>query len=202
MFMNDTIIFRDRSQLVESGDLVLFRDSIQSAGGGAWRLKDGIKTAGKNGEVKTWHKNHDSLSKMEVYLAFQAKKNLMNSPKWSWRGYTAWFHLISRILHEWGSWIAEAGAKNWCLMIVIKHLQYLGCGPTLVNGSKIQLDQWNISTYTNGIYILYINNYKYIWINLNHEQFLDQPNNCRVHLAFYPRFLGQLLAIPSLRSEP
>jgi hypothetical protein len=74
MFMNDTIIFRDRSQLVESGDLVLFRDSIQSAGGGAWRLKDGIKTAGKNGEVKTWHKNHDSLSKMEVYLAFQAKK--------------------------------------------------------------------------------------------------------------------------------
>ena len=74
MFINDTIIFHDRSQLVESGDLVLFRDSIQSAGGGASRLKDGIKTAGKNGEVKTWHKNHDSLSKMKVYLALQAKK--------------------------------------------------------------------------------------------------------------------------------
>lgn len=152
MFMNDTIIFRDRSQLVESGDLVLFRDSIQSAGGGAWRLKDGIKTAGKNGEVKTWHKNHDSLSKMEVYLAFQAKKNLMNSPKWSWRGYTAWFHLISRILHEWGSWIAEAGAKNWCLMIVIKHLQYLGVRPHLSKWLKntvgsmeyLHLYQWDL----------------------------------------------------------
>ena len=153
MFINDTIICRDRSQLVESGDLVLFRDSIQSAGGGAWRLKDGIKTtAGKKWGGENMGSNHDSLSKMEVYLAFQANKNLMNSPKWSWRGYTAWFHLISRILHEWGSWIAEAGAKNWCLMIVIKHLLYLGVRPHLSKWLKntvgsmeyLHLDQWDL----------------------------------------------------------